>query len=448
MNGSKTAIALLMVAMLPVSGCLGIFGDEEAGETTNTSSISQSVDGETAQDIESRSAGQFQNFTIPGQEEIEDKVLWFNGSLSSGQAADGYEDRNDRSGTNYNTQFVTNDISDAVPDGQPAELKIKMWYFPGAGQSADLDVYVDVPGTETEFSATDCDAFSWKICVEERVVNTVGKSGETTEVGVQMANGRAMQEMPYQMKVDVSYAKDVITPGQAYAFDVPQNATGIVVESAKAGGGEHVRTDFLVIGPDDNLVEYVEYDDIAIPTESKLIPVDQAGEHVLYPIEMTGGFLSVEANTPVPQEQRSARVLELSKERVTDGSSPTPGTGETCVPSATSTGCEAETAWNGGSSASFSVDGAFPLEIRSWINEEGSQNANLDAEIKVQSSEGLVHRSKKIVQYEDERGTIGSSRDELTTVSGWGNLTKGEYTVDYVIDGTASVGHTVTTYQR
>jgi hypothetical protein len=447
MNGTKTAIALLMALMLPLSGCLGFFGDEEDQET-NTSSITSSVDEETAQRIESRSSGQFQNFTVPGQEDLDSRTLWFNGSLSGGDGAAAYEDRNDRSGTNYNTEVVTHDLSSAIPDGQAAEIRVKMWYFPGAGESADLDIFADVPGTHTDFSATDCDAFSWKICVEEQVINTVGKSDDATEVGVQIANGRVLQEMPYHVKVDISYEKDVITPGQAYAFDVPDNATGIVVESAKAGGGEHVRTDFLVIGPDDELVEFVEYDDIAIPTESKLIPVDQSGEHVLYPIEMSGGFLSVEANTPVPADQREARTLSLTEDTVTDASSPTPGTGNTCVPSAISTGCQSEIPRNAGGSTSFSVDGAFPLEIKSWINEEGSQNANLDAEIQIQSGDGLVHRSKKIVQYEDERGTIGSSRDELTTVSGWGNLTKGEYTVDYVIDGTASVGHTVTTYQR
>lgn len=448
MNGSKTALALLMALMLPLSGCLGLFGDEEAGAEDNSSSISQSVDEETRQEIESQSSGQFRDFTIPGQEDLADTILWFNGTLDTGQAAAAWEDRNDRSGTNYNTPIETEDISDVLPDGQPAELKIKMWYFPGPGSSGDLDVYVDVPGTQTEFSATDCDAFSWKICVEERTVNTVGKSDATTEVGVQKANGRTAETMEYFMKVDVFYEKDVITPGQAYAFDVPENATGIIVESAKAGGGEHVRTDFVVIGPDDELVEYVEYDDIAIPTESKLISVDETGEYVLYPIEMTGGFLSVEANTPVPQENRDARVLDLVEESVTDASGPEPGTGETCIPSATTTGCQQNTTWNGGGTSAFSVDGAFPLEITTWINEEGSPDANLDAEIQVHSDNGLVHRSKKVVQYEDERGTIGSSRDELTTHSDWSNLAKGDYEVQYVIDGSASVGHTVVTYQR
>jgi hypothetical protein len=448
MNGSKTALALLMVATLTLSGCLGFFGSDETSEETDTSSISSSVDEDTAETIESRSAGEFQNFTIPGQEELEDRVIWFNGTLTSTEAAVGYEDRNDRSGTNYNTVYETEDVSSALPEGQPAELKVKMWYFPGPGQSGDLDIYVNVPGTETDFSATDCDAFSWKVCVEERTINTVGKSGEAAEIGVQKANGRASQDMPYYMQIQVSYEKDVITPAQAYAFDVPEEATGLVVESAKAGGGEHVRTDFLVIGPDDELVRYVEYDDIAIPTESKLIPVSKAGEHVLYPIEMTGGFLSVEADTPVPQEKRDARVLDLKTETVTDASAPAPGTGETCVPDATTQGCVYNSTWNAGGSTSFSVDGAFPLEIRSWINEEGSQNANFDAEIQIQSEQGLVHRSKKVVQYEDERGTIGSSRDELFTHAEWRNLAKGEYTVDYVIDGTGSVGHTLVTYQR
>ncbi len=446
MNGHKTAIALLMVVMLPLSGCLGIFGDDSDDEGADSSSVDPSVGNETARQIESRSSGQFQNYTIPGQQDLDTQVLWLNGTLSTGDGAAAWEDRNDRSGTSYNTPYITEDLADSLPEGQPAEISVKMWYFPGPGESADLDVYVDFPGVQSDFSPSNCDEFSWKICVEERVVNTVGIADESSEVGVQVANGRVVGEMSYFMKVEIVYESNVVTPGQAYAFQAPEDATGLVVESEKAGGSQHVRTDFVVIGPDDELVEFVEYDDIAIPTESKLVSISEPGEYIVYPIEMEGGFLSVHANVPVPAELRQGRVLELTKNTVADASSPAPGTGETCIPVA-GDACGQQIPWNGGDSSGFSIDGTFPLEITTWIN-EGGPNANLDAQIKVTSENGLVHESKKFVQYEDERGTIGSSRDEINTESNWANLAKGDYTVDYVIDGTGTVGHTVVTYQR
>lgn len=448
MNGTKTLVALLMIAVLPLSGCLGIFGGDSGGDQdANATSISQSVGDETAREIESRSAEQFKNYTLPGQEKLPGVTQWFNGSVSTGQAAAAWEDRNDRSGTNYNTEIVTRSLGDALPAGQPAEIKVKLWYFPGPGKSAAIDIYADVPGTATEFNPGGCDAFSWKVCTQELVLNTAGVSGEDAQVGIQIANGRTAQTLDYQLKVELTYEDNVITPAQPYAFQVPENATGIVVKSQKAGGGEHVKTNFVVVSPNDELVQHVEYNDIAIPSESKLIPVSQSGEYILFPIEMSGGFLSVEANTPVPDAQRQGRVLDLKTETVTDASTPTPGTGETCIPSATSQGCAQNTTWNQGGSSAFTIEGAFPLEVTTWIN-QGGPNANVDAEIQVLSEQGLVHRSKKIVQYEDSRGTIGMSRDEMTTQANWGNLAKGEYTVRYVIDGTAEVGHTVKTYKR
>jgi hypothetical protein len=211
--------------------------------------------------------------------------------------------------------------------------------------------------------------------------------------------------------------------------------------------------ELLIIGPNDELVRFVEYNDIAIPSESKLIPVSEPGEYVAYPIEMQGGFLSVNADVPVPSEQREGRILETQTETVVDGQAgpSSAGTGETCVPEVNPVaepGCTTNTTWNGGASASFSADGTFPLEVVSWINEDGSNDANLDAEIRIKSENGLVHRSKKVVQYEDDRGTLGMSRDELNVISNWENLAKGEYTVDYVIDGSGTVGHTLKTYQR
>lgn len=449
---STKLAALALVAMLPLTGCLGLFGGDDGGNAANATSLNQSVGEETARQIEERSSGQFKNFTIPGQEALEGTVQWFNGSIGPGPTVASQEDRNDRSGTNYNTEIVKQDISDALPAGQPAEIRLKLWYLPGPGQSGDLDLYVNVPGEKTEWAGDDCDAFSWKVCVQEKVVNTVGKDGAPAEVGVQVSNNRAFQGMEYFLKMEVTYAKDVVTPAAPYAFDVPENATGLVIKSEKAGGGEHIVGELLVIGPDDELVEHVTYNDIAIPTESKLIPVSEPGEYIIYPLELHGGFLSVEADVPVDKDKLQGRQLEMTTDTVEDASGPT-NAGVGCVPipihdAAPRNGDCRNATWNGGGSTAFSVDGTFPLEVSAWINAEGSQNANVDAEVRIKSPNGIVFFAQKFLQYEDGSGTIGSSRDEINFESFYENLAKGEYTIEYIIDGSAAVGHTVKSYTR
>lgn len=448
---TKKLAVLALVVMLPVSGCLGLFGGDDDGADANSTSLSDSVGNETAQQIQERTSNQFKNYTIPGQEDLETAELWFNGSIGPGATMASWEDRNDRSGNRINHEIVTNDISSVLPAGQPAELSLKMWYFGGPGSSGDLDLYVNVPGLETEYASDDCDAFNWKVCVQEKIVNTVGTADGPAEVGVQITNNRAFESMDYFLRVEATYASDVITPAAAYAFEVPENATGIVLSSEKAGGGEHITGELLIIGPDDELVEYVTYNDLALPTESKLVPVQEAGEYVIYPIELHGGFLNVEADVPVDKDKLDGRMLELKTESVEDGSGPSPGFGcapvDAGAPAPRVGDCRNETIQGGGSSQ-FSVEGTFPLEVHAWIGGDDAQQANADAEVRITSSKGLVYRAQKFVQAQDGDDTAGLSRDELNFQGYWENLAKGEYTVTYAIDGTATVGHTVTTYVR
>ncbi len=442
MNGLRTA-ALLMACLVTTTGCLGLFGDDEETEDANATSLQEQVGEQAAQEIEQRTTNQFRNYTVAGQDARADSLLWLNGTVSGQEAAASQEDRNDRSGTNYNTEIIAQDISEQLPPGQPAVIKAKLYYFAGPGRSADLDVYMNVPGTQTEWAGDDCDEFSWKVCVQEVTTSTVGVDGEPAEVGVQVSNGRALvEDLEYFLRVEIAYEKDVITPYVPYAVQVPANATGLVITSQKAGGGEHIQAELLLVGPDDELVSHLTYNDIAIPTESKLIPVEQPGEYVIYIHEIKGGFLGLEADVPVPQDQREVRPLERVSESVQDGSAPAPGKSQACPADLT---CGPSSA---GGSATFSAEGTFPLEITGWIGQDGTQQAYLNAEIRISSSNGEVFRANEWVKYEDERGTIGMTRSELNTNATFENLAKGEYTVDYVIDGTGNVGHTLVTYKR
>ena len=443
MNGVRYA-ALILAVLVSTTGCLGLFSGDEEAEQTQSTSIDANLGNETRREIEERTSAQFRNYTVPGQEVLDDVVKWFNGTVGSGQGVAAYEDRNDRSGLAYNKEVIMQDLSGDIPAGQPAVIRAKLWYFAGPGASADLDLVANVPGTQTDLAGDDCDEFSWKICVQEMSLSTVGVSGAPMQIGVEVANGRSMQGMDYFLRVEVDYFNDVITPDVPYAVTVPENATGLVVTSAKGDTGEHIQAEFLVIGPDDQLIEHSTYNDISIPTESKLIPVPGPGEYVVYALELHGGFLGVEADVPVPKDVREIRPLARVEESVADASAPAPGTGGYCDPTGTA-GCAP---YNEGGSTTFSVEGTFPLEVIGWIGEEGGQQANLNAEVRISSGKGLVYKLDKFVQYEDERGTLGLTRDEFHANHTWENLDKGEYTVSYVIDGTGTVGHTVVTYKR
>lgn len=449
MTATRKLIALTMIAMLPMAGCLGVFGSDDGEAEADTSSLEEDLGEETASRIQGEVQREFTNYTIPGQEELEQVVLWLNDTVSAGESMASIEDRNDRSGNNYNTEIRTEDISQHIPHGQPAEVSVKLWFYSQPGSSSQIDTYVNLPGTETEWSGDDCDEFSWKICVEERTINTIGIDGEQAEVGVQISNNRAFEDLEYFYQVKITYADDVIGPATPYAVDVPENTTGLVFSSVKPNGG-HMTGEFVVIGPDDELVEHVQYDDLALATESRLVQVDEPGEYVVYAQDLTGGFLAVDSDVPVPPDKLDMRMLERTEDSSPLATQPAPGAG--CVPVnlGPNGNCE-DQAMQAGDQEQFSVEGTFPLELHVWINgaEEPSEpEANADAELRLYSENGLVYHAKKWMQYEDGDGTLGSTRDDLNFNAYWENLALGTYSAEYVSMGTGDIGYTLISYER
>lgn len=448
MKNTRTLLAIAIAAMLPMAGCIGLFGDDGDGDQEEANAFGEEIGEGTASQIEGEIQKQFTNYTIPGQETLDEVVLWLNDTVSAGESMASQEDRNDRSGSNYNTEIRTEDISSHLPPGQPAEINLKLWFFGQPGSSSQIDTYVNVPGTETEWSGDDCDEFSWKICVQERTLTTIGVDGEPAEVGVQISNNRALvEDLDYFYQVKITYADDVIAPHAPFAVNVPENATGLVFSSVKPNAG-HLTGEFIVIGPDNELVDHVEYNDLALATESRLVNINEPGEYIVYAQELSGGFLAIDSDVPVPPEQLDARMLNTVREDVVVANNPSPGAG--CVPidpEGALGDCD-EQAMFVSDSAQFSVEGTFPLELHAWINEEGSPNANADTEVRIHSDSGLVYHAKKWVQYEDERGTMGSTRDDLNFNAYWENLALGSHTIEYVASGTGAIGYTVVTYER
>lgn len=387
------------------------------------------------------------NYTFPGQEALEPVVVWLNGTIDSTANA-AIESPNDDGGFNYKTYVIAEDVSRYIPPNQAAEVHIKLWWHGNPGQSADLDIFTDLPGIKSHHDPGTDQHFNWNIPVKREVVNTVGVAGRPHLIGVQVTNGRIApgQQMPFFLEMRFDYAKDVLTAHHPYAFTLPEGATGVVMRSVKVFGDEHVKATFIVLDPQDNLVTFQEYNDIAIPTESVFIPLRQPGEHVFYAYEMTGGFLSLKADSPVPQ--REARILSLQEERAIDFQQPlAPGVVGRSVGAA---GQSVETPYQpGAKAATFTVERTWPLRVEGFF-EEGQSVAG-DAEVRILGPSGdAVFRAVRSARVDGSDGSMGWSGDNPPFVTrDFSKLGKGAYTVEVVVNGyTGKIGHSILTYDR
>lgn len=448
---NTTKLILVIGLALLTAGCIGLGGDDARSADAGSGGVEGvDVSERTEQNIEKRTQ-EPTNYTVPAQQNLETKTVIFEDSIGP-QSNTAVECRNDRCGNDVNTYRKVQDVSQHVPVGQATEIDIKLHYQGGPGSSADLDVYVNVPGFETEYAPDNNDEFNWKLSVQTLTVNTVGVSGEPAEVGVEVTNGKLVSSMDYTLNVTFRYADNVVTPYHPYAIEVPEGATGLVLESAKAGGGEHIHSKFLLIGPDDNLVRQVTYNDLAIASESVLIPVDQAGEYIFYAPEMRGGFLTVSADAP--PEERTMEILEREVVRTVDLSGPAPGSiehspTEGCnMPFVGSCETGATTPMAGGQETTFTIEDSFPLEISAFVGSEDGPRATAGSQVKISSSDGLVYAYKRFGRAGMGEDQAGMSRDEINTAFFPGNLTRSQYTLQIVNNGPNEVGHEILTYKR
>jgi hypothetical protein len=237
--------------------------------------------------------------------------------------------------------------------------------------------------------------------------------------------------------------KDVLTPYHAWAIDVPQGASGIILESEKAGGDEHVTSQFVLLDPEDNLVQFVDFNDISIPTQSVFIPTSASGTYVFYAYFMHGGFLRVKAD--VPLGNTVARPLPLVEKVVPDSAAPMPGVAGKDVLNGTAAAPSDDVA---ATTLAFSPEGPFPLRVTPYLKGQ----ATTMAKITLSSPLGMVAQRIVWLRYQDERGTIGYTSDHegSTDVTfQWKNIAKGAWKAELVNDNPAvELGHVVLTYQR
>lgn len=452
MNHRLATLLVLTLAAPALAGCLG--GAQPVAQGT-TNLDAPEITEEARDQFEQLTQVIPSNYTFPGQQALESVVVWLNDTVDSAANA-AIESPGDDGGMRFQTPVKAQDFSAQIPPRQAVEIHITLFWSGNPGQSADLDIFTDLPGVEGAFDPSQGQEMNWNRPVKRTVVNTVGVEGRQHLIGVQVTNGRIAPGavVPYTLQISFDYAQDVLTPYHPYAFTLPEGATGVVLRSAKVTGDEHITAAFAILSPQDELVSYQLYDDIAIPTESVFIPLRQPGEYVFYAYEMVGGFLTLRADSPVPM--REVRILPLVEETVMDFQQPlAPGiVGHHIVFNSGNglpiDGTPVDTpAQPGAVAGTFTVDATYPLRIEG-VFAEGQAIAG-DVQLTIRNDKGVVWNGVRSLRADfGEQGSLGWSGDHAPFVTSDPSLLgKGAYTVEVTVNGyTGQLGHTVLTYQR
>lgn len=438
----STTIVLALLLAAPLAGCL-------KKDTIETASAEQElVDeilGEKGRDKLVEAASLIpKNYSFPDQQLLPPATFDYVGQITS-NANGALEAERDEGAIERDTYVEMQDISALVPAGQPVELVIDIVWDASEANSADLDIVVDVPGTKTSYSPTS-ETFNWNLAVKTMVVNTIGVAGMPASVGVQAAGGAVTQGFEYTLSVRASYVKDVLTPYHPWAIEVPPGAGGIIIESEKAGGDEHVASQFILLDPEDNLVQFVDFNDIDIPTESIFIATAKPGTYVFYAYHMHGGFFRVKSD--VPLDANTARPLALTETRVVDSATPTPGVAGKDYFNGSAAGGAAPVPDVNPTVIDFATTGAFPLRITGFI----TGTAITQGKIVLKSQLGIVHQLTKVARAEDDAGSVGytsAHEGSPNNVVDWQNIQRGAWTAEIVNTSPGvEIGHVIISYQR
>ncbi len=408
-------LALVICAPLFLAGCFG--NDDGASDAVAPAA---KIDDKQVARFEKLTARLPQNYSFPAQRLLAASEVWYNDSLAVGPT--GVEGFYDQGGIKYATALKTFDVTDRVPPGVATELMLTLTWQNEPGASSDLDIFVDFQGERSD--ASDVEYYlDFTRATKRLVVNVQGEAGVPALIGVQAANGFSANPLPFALRAEYRYAKDVLTPRVPLAFTLPANATGIILGSEKAGGDEHVRAAFILIGPDDLPVGTFTYDDIGIPTESMYIPLPRQGEYVFYAYNMSGGFLSITADAGLPDNR--VRTLERVIERV-EVNNEAAGEGETRFTPA-----------------------PFALEVRPRLVGENAVVAS--AQLLITSQRGEVAAYTRTARIDmDDANRVGYTADETNSRFDPTKLSPGEYTLSWAVEGlvNAGVAYEVVTYAR
>jgi hypothetical protein len=436
-----TLLIVLLVVAAPLAGCL----KKKGGPVDDSAQLrAESILGQTGHDrLVDAAAIIPKNFSFPEQNPLASVLLNVTGKVGT-DATGSYEAERDEGGVDFRSVYAWTDVASLLPPGQPAELVVKLVWDASEANSADLDLAIDVPGTKTSYSSTS-ETLNWNLAVKTAVIDTVGVSGLPARIGVQISSGVVSKGFDYALQVQATYVKDVLTPFHPWALTVPNGASGLILESEKAGGDEHISSQFVLIDPQDDLVRSYDYNDINVSTQSVFIPVTKPGDYVFYAFTMHGGFLRVKAD--VPLDRPVARPLALAETRTVDAATPSPGVAGKDVLNGTAGGVVPDTD-TGATSTDFAVGPTFPLRVAGYI----AGPASAQAKITLSSPLGEVHRLTRIAHASTDQGTIGYTSEHegsLDNVVHYENMQKGAWKAS-VVDTSPGVeiGHVILTYKR
>lgn len=431
---SRALAAVGLAALLALSGCLGGGKRKEDAPIVLPDEITQ----QDIERIEQLTSVFPTQYSFPGQLAAPPITVWFNGTLAQGTGSGGAEVPNDNGPLDYGGAVVPFDLAASVPVGQPVEVRVNLKWWGDPGTSADLDIWADMPGEHGAYDGPRYDeSMNWNIINKQRILDAVHVEGEPFLVGLQVNNGRILHPdgVDYAMKVDLHFVQDVLAPGAAYAITVPENATGLVMETERVVGDEHVDVEFMVIGPDDRLVYQTHHNDIG--TETLFIGVREPGEYVVYSQAMHGGFIRFESDVPNPASQARPLTLTQTELVLYPGPAPAPGT-------------YAEQSVNGqrlgsntfGATGTFDIGPTCPLDIVPFIR----ASSPTDAALNVTGPGGWVTTAYMTGSYSDGTGRVGP---DIRVGADRGALDVGTYDYGVVANGPGVAhGVTVVTYTR
>lgn len=426
--------AFVLAAIMSAVVLAGCFGGDEKGSDFTLDDVPQEITKNDLDRIEAEVLEQDpRRFAFPGQELLQNVTLLFEDTL--GMAAGvGAELPNDNGYADLGGEVVAFDLAEHVPADQPVEVRMKLKWWGNPGASADMDIWTDVPGHNDAYDANQFDeSMNWNIVTKERVVNTVHLEGEPFQVGFQVQNGKILHPdgVDYQFEVQIYFAKDVIVPGVPYELTLPPTATGFIFESVPLAGSEHIDSEFVVIGPDDQLVRHIKHNDIA--TETLFIATPQTGPHVVYAQNMHGGFLRVETDAPNPDFEVRRLERIVAETNVAQDAIVEPGAGET-----------------GGTTGSFDAPATFPVDVYAYARPSGTTGAGAAGSVILNITSALGHVSMVDATAWGDSDALGRLGLRQTEVHDKSNLAAGTYNWRLTGNGGLGieVGYGVVTYGR
>ncbi|HLF15958.1 MAG TPA: hypothetical protein VI796_00785, partial [Candidatus Thermoplasmatota archaeon] len=386
----RIGLVAVLLALSALAGC-----SDKGGSGGDEQIVPREITEDDVDRLEELVTADPRAFSFPGQTELEPFLLLINETVPAGTGVGASEMPNDDGVTDTGGAIIPFDLSEHVPVGQPVEVRIKLKWYGNPGSSADLDIYVNVPGTHDAYAADSRydESINWNIINKVRVVDTVHVEGQPFEVGLQVTNGKDIHPdgIPYTLRIELVFPTNVVAPGIVYGITVPPGASGLIFDSEPVTGDEHIASEVVVVDPDNLLAVHFTHNDIV--TETLFRPVTKPGEYMLYVPNVHGGFLRVSTDVPNPTFQ--ARVLESAWTESILASGPV---ASPAVPGLSVGG-------------TFDTAGAFPLDLVPFVRPvSGSGSLSAQASLNISSSDGWVATAETTATINDaDGGRIGTS---------------------------------------